>query len=291
MYNQKNACLILAVCLCIFFCGGADADFPSFVNPSEIKTNMSIGKPVYELYSYTKYIETDRETEVQVEYFLTGVGQVNANKIRISVPPAICKNANVTYQTIEGNWSEIESGQYGGKLETRLYPNEGAQLGGWLPPYYFTMDKEDSIFNYGGKPWQRVNNTISVASYSDSKATMITPITVSFTIAKDAPTGDYEVLFFVFYEYDNVWYSTQESVTVHIRHWYEQWYYQMLLALSVPILYVILSYIYKYIYEKSTFTLKKIAVSFSKILILVKKELKRLSSKKRVNTKQNIKRK
>ncbi|MDG6244893.1 MAG: hypothetical protein QCH31_10995 [Methanolobus sp.] len=283
--------MILAICLCIFFCGVADADIPSFVNLSEIKSNISIGKPVYKLYSYSKYIETDEENEVQIEYFLTGVGQVNANKIRISVPPAICKDANVTYQTIEGNHSEIESGQYEGKLETRLYPNEGAQLGGWLPPYYFTMDKENSIFNYGGKPWQRVNNTISVVSYSDSKASMIAPITVSFTIEKDAPKGDYEILFFVFYEYGNVWYSTQESVTVHIKHWYEQWYYQILLALSVPIIYAILSSVYKYIYKISTSAIKEIAINFSKLLILIKKELKKLNLKKRVKNKQKGKRK
>lgn len=224
MYNQKNACLVLAICLCIFFGDVVTADYPSYINISEKKANLSVGEPSYEIYSYTKYLETNKNKDIKIEYFLTGVGQVNSNKIRISIPPNICKDANVYYQTIEGNWSEIGAGQFTGKHETHLYPSEGAQLGGWLPSFYFTVDKEDTLFNYGGKPWQSVNDTISVVSYSNSKASVIAPVTVNFTIARDAPAGNHEVLFFVFYEHDNVWYSSQESVTVHVNHIYEHFW-------------------------------------------------------------------
>ena len=280
MSNKKIVYVFLLICLCIFLCGTSSAEYPNTLNLSEIKDNFSIGTPVYDIYSGTKYLEVNENEAIEIEYFLTGVGQVDANKIRISISPDICQESIISVQTIEANWTDIEN-KRPSHLEMHSY-QDGSQMAGILPPYYFTVDEADSFFNYGGKPWQSVNDTLLVVPWVNGS--LVSPIYIRFVIAEDAPKGDHEVMFFVFYQYDDTWYSTQENVTVHIKYWYEQWYYQILLALSVPVLYAILSSFYKCVYNKSTSFLQKIKIWFIKILVLIKEEVKKLNPKKRVKS-------
>ncbi|WP_342303901.1 hypothetical protein [Methanolobus sp. ZRKC5] len=195
MRYQKNACWIFALCLCIVFCGNVSADFPCFYNVSNATANYSVGVPVYEIYSDTKYIEKNVNEGIKINYFITGVGQVDTNKIRISIPSDISKEKSVSVYTIQANWSDIEQGKEKSQYETRSF-KEGSQLAGALPAYYFTKDDDNlaPFFNYGGKPWQSFNNTSRVAPWQENGGQLVTPLSLEFQIADNANPGNYEVM-------------------------------------------------------------------------------------------------
>lgn len=201
MYKQKITYLALAICICLVFCSEASSEYHSSINQSEV-SSYSVGVPVYEIYSYFTYLETDTNEKISINYYITGAGSINNTKIRISIPPDICSdplNDSINLTTIQ---FVPEKSRIMPK-----YDNIRPQAAGNLSSWYFIM--RDDYSTWGETVLEDGNFTS-------------TPISLNFTIADDAPRGNHDVLFFVFYEYDNVWYSSQESVTIHVRHWYEK---------------------------------------------------------------------
>lgn len=223
MHNLKMTYMLLTICLFLMLSNGAASEYHDSIDLLEIANASTLGVPIYEMFSYTTYLEVNEKEDITINYYLAGAGQVDYNKIRISIPPSICMNDTVVYQTIEANWSNPQMNEY----EKHIYEAEGSQPGGVLPPIYFRMES-NSFYNLGGRPWQSADDALLVTPLSSNDNSVITPISLNFTIADNAPKGNHEVLFIVFYKYNDVWYSTQESVTVHVKSIYEQTWVEFL---------------------------------------------------------------
>lgn len=202
----KSVLFIFFIYVSLTTCSEAIFD----ISDSELNHNYSYydnylnGTPNFEIYSYSTYVEANNGEDISIFYYITGAGYAEKNKIRISIPPDLCEG-DAKFTTIEVEYDN-ESDVY------HLFPSTnttGPQAAGTLSQYYFNR-RGEGYSNWGE---MIIGNTDGTNS---------TPLSISFKVADNVPSGNYEVIFFLFYEYDDIWYLSEETVTVHVRNWYEK---------------------------------------------------------------------
>lgn len=173
------------------------------------------GIPSYTILAYPDRAVIDQGEKVSISLYIAGGGDVDANKIRVSIPPYI----------VDGG---VELKEYTYNKEQKL-PNS--------PPTSQTLD---TLFGKSlpEEYFQIVNYSMPLSSfgepqiYDDGKK--YAPITITFTVNHDAPAGDHEIFTYLFYKNGSQWYLSEKSIGIHIRHWYEKsWFYEVSLIVSI----------------------------------------------------------
>jgi|LGVF01.1.fsa_nt_gb hypothetical protein len=176
------------------------------------------GTPSYTIYSFSDGTIVDKGDNISISLFISGAGDVDANKIRISIPPYIVKNDEVEIIHLAYNEQDHEI----------LYPiffYEESQISGNLLDVIFK--EYDNLTNYGEKP----------IIYSPT-GTFYAPITLNFKVDDNAPSGDHIIPLILFYKNESQWYVSEKDITLHIRYWYEKELFQYIVYFSIFIVFV-----------------------------------------------------
>lgn len=189
------------------------------------------GNPSYSIITYPKHYAVDKGDTVKVNIHITGVGDVDANKLWISIPPKVVKgNIELIEYIFDFDKKQPISPPTSYSLENFF--------GGSLSEEYFKIVKEPFISF--GEPLIKVDGKKEA------------PVAFMFNVSDNAPEGDHEILIILFYKNGTQWYQSQETVEIHVNYWHEEHIiqYAIIIALLGAIVTVVVSFIWNFISKR-----------------------------------------
>ena len=164
------------------------------------------GEPSYSLFTFSDSMTVNNREDILIGLFISGAGDVDAGKLRVSIPDYIVKN-NEVFSTHFG---------YGNNkiLDSTVTTSESG-FGSTLAVDLFYNKNDMGLFNFG---------EIAIIHNNTKKA----PISFSFSIDNNAPSGDHTISILLFYKNGGKWYKSEKEIIIHVRHWYEKEYVQYL---------------------------------------------------------------
>lgn len=198
-----------------------------------VTNNIEVIKPSLDFRgdpSYTVELRANKSTVSPGDYyelglFISGVGDVNSSKLRVSIPPYIVQDETVRLE--ETNYTTDKPVAVSNKL-IPLNPHYSIQtfnntiIAMALTPIFF-YNLSDSMQNVGEMDHPFPNDT---AKYCP-------PFTIGFKISDKAPAGDHNIYLNLFYKNKDKWLLDQQIVPIHVRYWYESDINQCLLVFAV----------------------------------------------------------
>lgn len=184
------------------------------------------GNPSYTVYSYSDYPVVNPGDNISISLFVPGVGDVDYNKLDVSIPPYIVKNNKIRVTYTSNNMG----------IKNLKYLDEESHFGLVLYKEWFMADA-DGLTNRG-----------DVFHYDSNDGKRYAPLTFEFDIADNAPAGDHTISAVLFYKNGVQWYMYEKSIIVHIRYWQEEHPYQYagLVALIGAVIVASASFIWNY---------------------------------------------
>ncbi len=185
-------------------------------NNSSPLWNAYHGIPSFSLFTYSNDLVVNAGETVSIEMFISGVGDVEANKLVFTVPPNIIEGENIT----ETYYFPAERTN---ETPTIRLIHSGTDF--YLEKEYFMYDSSKSgvFMNFGEE------------THGGEE-----PLNLSFTINSSAPPGDYVISTVLFYKSGSQWYQSERNITIHIRSFFEQNMY-LILVLFLSVLGIILN--------------------------------------------------
>lgn len=194
------------------------------VSAKNLETDTFTGDPSCHIFAYSDKIVVNRGDSVYIDFYISSVGNVDASKFSYSISPNVVKNdVTLTFFTFE-----TKEGMRGYDYINPIGPPVNVSLDDrfsfTLPIEYFKPSRIYSInpggiSNYGEKFF----------NYSGMK---YAPFTLDFIVDDKSPTGNHVISLVLFYKNGSRWYSTNQNITLHVNHWYEQTWVHVLLILS-----------------------------------------------------------
>ena len=194
------------------------------VSAKKLETDTFTGDPSCHIFAYSDKIVVNKGDSVYLDFYISSVGNVNASKFSFSIPPNIVKD-DVTLTFFQ---FKTEEGMRGYDIIKPIGPPVNVslddQFSSQLPIEYF---KPGRIYNV--QPGGISNYGEKFINYSGMK---YAPFTLDFIVDDKSPTGDHVISLVLFYKNGSRWYTTDQNITLHVNHWYEQTWVHVLLIIS-----------------------------------------------------------
>lgn len=172
------------------------------------------GFPSYSIITYSDSPIVNQGEKVTISLYIIGAGDVDSNKIRISIPPYIVKG-----NTVESRIILLD--QVKRSHNVTLPAIVESQFGTTLPEEFFKAE-------YG----LTTTGEVQVGIRETQK--LYAPITLDFIIDDSAPSGDHIIAINLLYKNGTQWYASGNNIKIHIRYWYEKtWFYVVSAAFLV----------------------------------------------------------
>ena len=194
------------------------------VSARNLETDTFTGDPSCHIFAYSDKIVVNQGDSVYIDFYISSVGNVDASKFSYSISPNVVKDdVTLTFFLFE-----TEEGMRGYDYIKPIGPPVNVSLDDrfsfTLPIEYFKPDRiynvnPGGISNYGEK----------FINYSGMK---YAPFTLDFIVNDKSPTGNHVISLVLFYKNGSRWYSTDQNITLHVNHWYEQTWVHVLLIIS-----------------------------------------------------------
>ncbi len=183
---------------------------PNWDDPAKFNENFN-GFPSYTLETQIKSNPVNTGDPFEVALYISGAGNVNSSKMKISIPPYIVQDQDVSLEY-------YEYGTEGRIVRTdRIIPRRINRL----------FNKTFIVIGLSNIYFMSHNNSpINVGELSDIGNESYPPFDIKFTIAENIPGGDYNMYVNLFYKYRDQWYMEKQSIPIHINYWYEHWLVQ-----------------------------------------------------------------
>jgi len=193
-----------------------------------------MGEPAYVLIVHSSDPTCGRGDNYNVEVYISGVGDVELAKLYVSIPPYIPDTIKIdpdgrrlTVKTKTFRYTEIVSPNFfKEKLDKNdLHPNVFDLT---IPHYFFNRKFYNNDPNDLGVEGERI--TWDKQWWLDDY--YHAPISFSFTVANDAPSGDHNIYLHLVYKDCLRWYSNCATLKIHIKQWYEEDCIRILVVLA-----------------------------------------------------------
>ena len=187
------------------------------IGAAEIPTKLYHGFPSFTISSYMNSPIVNNGDKVSINFFFSGAGDVDDNKLWVSIPPYLVKES----------------------VEVKDFIYDKVKNEPTLPVHSHFVDNQftttllETDFKYNWGEFQVLDN-----------GTKYAPLTVYFTVDDDAPAGDHDITTTLFYKNGTQWYMSEKITKIHIRYWYERELFQYLVFFSIFI--VIIEFLYKF---------------------------------------------
>jgi len=164
------------------------------------------GIPAYCLIIDAASPVVDGGDEFDIKFYISGAGDVNFSEISVTIPPELlAKDTNVTYNYIydvtdDGHVKQNTTETNKSRLRLRLN----------LECYKRYLRNDIS--------WEeQIPILLGEVNYEKRPA-----FSINFTIADNAPAGNYAITINHYYKYLDKWYLDKNEVKVHVNTWYEK---------------------------------------------------------------------
>ena len=187
------------------------------IGPILDDTTKFNGDPCYTLETQTITGPVDHGEDLNLSFYISGAGSVENCRLRISISPNIIQGKTFTC-TYPDNNSENNKAPIGDiKLKKEI--KNGSILDMDIS-HIFIKSQNTTRANIGsiGVPNQGI---------------FYPPFNIGFKIADDAPSGDHNVYINLLYNNNDKWLMEKQSITIHVRHWYESERLQFIVYLAL----------------------------------------------------------
>ena len=172
------------------------------------------GTPAYCLIIDAASPAIDRGDEFDIKFYISGAGDVDLSEISITIPPELlAKDKNVTYSYISGVTEDPDKHEIKNVKHNKTEDNKSRrhfQLPTTLYKRYFRPDRGDIPQE------EQLPILAGEMDYEKQPA-----FSVNFTIADNAPAGDYTITINHYYTYSDKWYLDKNELKIHVNAWYE----------------------------------------------------------------------
>lgn len=175
--------------------------------------------PAYSIQLFSDKESYDSREEVVISAYVTGGGSIEESRMFGQIPKSILSgDVNITVfrfaESLKGEWKGWKP--VGPPQKFTM----GHRFAADLVEGYFTLQQDKPIL------WSEGEITFENKSYA--------PVSVSFAIKRDAPSGDHKIEFIFKYKSpEGKWSISRETITIHIRSFIEKWGIAIMLFLSV----------------------------------------------------------
>lgn len=173
--------------------------------------NLQEGEPAYILEMQANKNRINHGENLTLDFYFSGVGNVDISKLHISIPRYIVKNNIMeSYVLFYENKNSIYIGKSTYHINAKIIPHKQILNNTIIDliPFNIYFKHISDILNEGEKP-VKINGT------------WYPPVRIEFTIDENAQGGDYDIYTTLFYKDNNKWYATNQVMNVHINQWYE----------------------------------------------------------------------
>ncbi len=181
--------------------------------------NTTIIRPIIDFKgnpSYVVEIQANRSVidpgeGLGLNLFISGAGDVNSSKLRVSIPPYIVQNGIVKYTETDysGNFAVIEG---------RIYPNPKL-TNSTIFDTSFIIDLNNIYFKNLTGGLANVGEIDHPLLYDPGKYSP--PFFIEFTVSGNATGGDHDINIDLFYKKNDSWLVDRQTASIHINQWYE----------------------------------------------------------------------
>lgn len=192
-----------------------------------------MGKPAYVLIAHSSDPNRGRGEKYNVEVYISGVGDVDysagnpglaAAKLYVSIPAyipeTIERKSNGTRLSVKSTYleyTEIKSpDDFKAIHHEELVPNAFDLT---VSHYFFTKKFYNNNPNDLGVEGERI---VWNKQWWQDDNYYYAPISFSFTVANNAPSGDHNIYLHLVYKDCLRWYSNCATLKIHIKEWYEE---------------------------------------------------------------------
>ena len=188
--------------------------------------NDSIESPAYYLLAKTSNLQVDGGSNFEIDIYLIGEGAVNTSRILFYIPKYIVENQTVEYDILK--YKQIDP------IDNIWQPyivtvNQTSEFFDAIDPIFYEKPIiQGFVIGNGSKLTSIYGSNMGAGdNYFDGE--YHPPRSIKFSISKNAPSGDHEMIIYYFYKYLDEWYEDKKVITLHVNEWYEDTFYQNIL--------------------------------------------------------------
>ena len=204
------------------------------VSAKNLETDTFTGDPSCHIFAYSDKIVVNQGDSVYIDFYISSVGNVDASKFSFSIPSNVVKgDVTLTFFQFE-NEEGMRGYDYFKPIGPPVNVSLDDQFSSTLPIEYFKPSRiynvqVGGISNYGEE----------FINYSGMK---YAPFTLDFIVDDKSSTGDHVISLVLFYKNGSKWYSTDQDITLHVNHRYEETDVRFMLILSSILSILIIAY-------------------------------------------------
>jgi hypothetical protein len=183
-----------------------------------------MGEPAYVLVAHSSDPNRGRGEKYTVEVYISGVGDVEIAKLYVSIPAYIPKTIKMdpederrrlTVKSTYLEYTEVKSPIDFKAIRREKLVSNAFDL--TVPHYFFNRRFLNTDPRDLGVEGERIvwNKQWWLDDY------YYAPLSFSFTVANNAPSGDHNIYFHLVYKDCLRWYSNCTTLKIHIKQWYE----------------------------------------------------------------------
>jgi len=189
-----------------------------------------MGEPAFQLIAHSSDPTKGRGDEFVIEIYISGAGNLDLAKMHVSIPSYIPKTIEILP---DGTRKSVLIKQimhkYAGSDEAEVIPE--------IVPAVFSVGIANYMFGRSlrSKDPTDLTNEGEVRKFNGQKIWVekyYPPLSISFTISRDAPPGDHNIYLHLVYRDMLRWYSDKATLKVHIKQWYEEEWIRYLAILA-----------------------------------------------------------
>jgi hypothetical protein len=158
------------------------------------------GNPAYAIEIKTKNNHVNRNDDFSIDIYISGAGNVECSKLKVSIPDDIVKDDQCELAQLEYGGINIPINNFiPSTNKISLRPSHVIGLSN----IYFCPEGQ------------------SLANIGEINFRGQAPFTIKFRIAEDASGGDHNIYINLFYKFNDSWYIEKQNVPIHVNQWYE----------------------------------------------------------------------